>query len=235
MNTAASIAPGRSVSRFEPERAAIGESTGESLPGAGNRANLFGRRKGGAVEQSGEYRITADRATVWAALNDPQVLARCIDGCQTMTQPEPGRFDAKVKARVGPVSATFDAQLTLEDVVPSEGYTIKANVKGGPAGFARGTARVGLADAGADTVLNYRVDASIGGKLAQVGSRLIDGAARKMADDFFARFRSEVGAPEPLPDDDARAAAPAGRESGGRWIIWLAAFAALLLAILFAL
>ena len=210
------------------------------------------------MEQTGEYRIAASREEVWAALNDPDVLCRCLDGCLSMQKVGGDRFDAKVKAKVGPVRATFDAQLTLEDVEPPRSYTINADVKGGPAGFARGTARVNLSDAGEQTLLAYAVNASIGGKLAQVGSRLIDGAARKMADDFFAQLRDEVqgdgAAPEatgaaglapdrepsmndPAPSparDSAASRQAASYESGGRWMIWLVVFGALLLALLFA-
>ena len=145
------------------------------------------------MEQTGEYRIAASRDEVWTALNDPDVLARCLDGCLSMEKIADDRFDARVKARVGPVRATFDAQLTLEDIEPPRSYTIVASVKGGPAGFARGSAHVNLTDEGAETLLQYMVNASIGGKLAQVGSRLVDGAARKMAEDFFSQFREEVG------------------------------------------
>ncbi|MCY3795713.1 MAG: carbon monoxide dehydrogenase subunit G [Gammaproteobacteria bacterium] len=143
------------------------------------------------MEQSGEYRIPAERATVWRSLNDPAVLARCIDGCQSMEQLADDRFAATVKARVGPVRATFDVALTLTDMRPPESYVLEAEVKGKTAGFGKGTAEVALADAddGA-TLLSYRV---VGGKLAQIGARLIDSAARKMADDFFSAFHQAVG------------------------------------------
>ena len=210
------------------------------------------------MEQTGEYRIAASRDEVWAALNDPDVLCRCLDGCLSMQKIADDRFDAKVKAKVGPVRATFDAKLTLQDVEAPQSYTINADVKGGPAGFARGTARVDLSDEGDRTLLAYAVNASVGGKLAQVGSRLIDGAARKMADDFFSRFREQVqgeaAAPglseSPAPALDGQSSVndmsspPGGGlaasrqvapyESGGRWMIWLVVFAALLLALLFA-
>lgn len=205
------------------------------------------------MEQTGEYRIAAGRDEVWTALNDPDVLARCLAGCQAMEKVADDRFDARIKAKVGPVQATFDAQLTLADVDPPERYTIHANVKGGAAGFARGRAEVSLAEAGSDTLLQYRVNANVGGKLAQVGSRLIDGAARKMAEDFFSQFQQEVGGagsdapdgtapeltardhgPRPAARGQAAASAPASYESGGKWMIWLAAFVALLLALLFA-
>ncbi len=195
------------------------------------------------MEQTGEYHIRANREVVWAGLNDPEVLARCIEGCESMTRTADDRFDARVKAKVGPVRATFTAELTLTDAVPPQSYTIQANVKGGPAGFARGAAAVDLSEDGTGTLLAYRVDAQIGGKLAQVGSRLIDGAARKMADDFFAAFRREMGEPEPAeaePEGHAAgaAAAPSAtpvRESSGRWVVWAVAFVALLLALVFAL
>lgn len=194
------------------------------------------------MEQSGEYRIAATRDEVWTALNDPEVLARCLDGCQTMEKVGDDEFAARIKAKVGPVRATFDAELTLADLDPPAAYTINASVKGGPAGFARGSAHVNLSDEGSETLLAYTVDASIGGKLAQVGSRLIDGAARKMADDFFSRFREELGGPTPAEGEASRAqerTGPSGggspaRQTGGRWIIWVVAFAALLAALLFA-
>ncbi len=187
------------------------------------------------MEQTGEYRIAADRDAVWAALNDPEVLARCIDGCEALEKVAEDRFDARVKAKVGPVRATFDAELRLEDVVPPERYTLAGNVKGG-AGFARGAADVILSEDGDGTLLAYRVNGNVGGKLAQVGSRLIDGAARKMADDFFDRFHREFAA-DGVDAESAPVTAeqPRAYESGGRWMIWVVAFAALLLALLFAL
>ncbi len=205
------------------------------------------------MEQTGEYRIEASRDDVWAGLNDPDVLARCLEGCQSMNKVADDRFDARVKAKVGPVRATFDAQLTLENIRAPESYTLSANVKGGPAGFARGQAHVRLAEDGDGTHLSYTVEASIGGKLAQVGSRLIDGAARKMADDFFARFREEMGgdssrseasgAPEKPAEGPPAApsgaggapAPPTAYESRGNWMIWTAVFVVLLLALVFAL
>lgn len=188
------------------------------------------------MEQTGEYRIAANRDVVWDGLNDPAVLARCIDGCLSLERAAPDRFDARVKSRIGPVNATFDVELGLEDVVPPQHYTLRAQIKGGQAGFARGHAQVRLADDGDGTLLSYTVQGSVGGKLAQVGSRLIDAAARKMADDFFSAFQRELGG---APAPDAAAATAAGPEArayqtGGNWKIWLAAFVALLLALLFA-
>jgi carbon monoxide dehydrogenase subunit G len=157
------------------------------------------------MRQSGEYRIAAPADTVWLALNDPEVLAQCIDGCQSMTRTGDDAFAAVVKARIGPLSATFSADVKLADLDPPRAYTLEANVKGGAAGFAKGTARVSLTEEGDETVLRYDVDGSVGGKLAQVGQRLIDAAARKTADDFFAAFREAVAPTGPA----ARETAPA--------------------------
>jgi carbon monoxide dehydrogenase subunit G len=161
------------------------------------------------MQQSGEYRIDAPVSAVWQALNDPDVLARCIDGCQAMERVGDDAFRASVKAKVGPVSALFTTDLTLTDIVPERTYTLRANVKGGPAGFGKGAATVTLIDEGAATLLRYDVQGSVGGKLAQVGQRLIDGAARKMADDFFEKF-SETLAPAAGQAAPAAAAPSAG-------------------------
>ncbi len=146
------------------------------------------------MQQTGEYRIAAAREKVWHALNDPQVLAQCIEGCQSMTKVADDAYTTSIKAKVGPVSATFAADMNLTELDPPSGYTLNASVKGGPAGFGKGAARVLLSEDGAVTILRYQVDGNVGGKLAQVGSRLIDGAARKMADDFFRKF-GEIVAP----------------------------------------
>ena len=201
------------------------------------------------MEQTGEHRIAASRETVWAALNDPAVLCRSLDGCQSMNKTAEDRFDATVKARIGPVSATFNAELELHDVEAPERYTIHANVKGGPAGFARGKARVNLLEDGDGTLLQYAVNANVGGKLAQVGSRLIDGTARKMSESFFAAFSREVGGEdvgvaEQSPGGGeglartsrgSHAQRSDGYETGGAWKIWVIVFVALALALLFAL
>lgn len=142
--------------------------------------------------------IAADRMTVWAALNDAEVLKACIPGCEELTgSPEQG-FAATVTQKVGPVKATFRGEVTLSDIVPGESYTISGEGKGGVAGFAKGAARVRLSDAEGGTALQYDVEAKVGGKIAQLGSRLVDSFAQKMADQFFERFqtRLESGAPE---------------------------------------
>lgn len=152
-------------------------------------------QQGKSVEQSGEHRISAPRPLVWQALNDPEVLAQCIDGCRSMQQRSEGEFAAVVRAKVGPIRATFNATLRLADPRPPEGCTLHVEVKGGPAGFAKGSAQVSLQAQGEETLLRYRASAGVGGKLAQVGSRLIDGVASKMAGDFFQAFGERMASP----------------------------------------
>ena len=146
------------------------------------------------MELTGSRIIAADRATVWARLNDAETLKACIPGCQELTGSPAEGFEAVVKQKVGPVSATFKGKVTLSDVVEGESYRIAGEGSGGIAGFARGGADVRLADAEGGTELSYAVDAKVGGKIAQLGSRLIDGFARKMADSFFQKFQAEVEA-----------------------------------------
>ena len=140
------------------------------------------------MEMQGERRIPAPRQAVWEKLNDPEALKQCIPGCESVEKTSDTEFTAKVRAKVGPVSAHFTGKVTLTDLNPPQGYTISGEGQGGVAGFAKGSAKVALEDEGNETVLRYGVQAQVGGKLAQIGSRLIDGTARKMADDFFNRF-----------------------------------------------
>ncbi|MEJ6389606.1 CoxG family protein [Gymnodinialimonas ulvae] len=150
------------------------------------------------MEMHSSRHIAADRATIWAALNDAETLKACIPGCEELTgSPEDG-FSAVVKQKVGPVKATFKGEVTLSDVVPEVSYTISGEGKGGVAGFAKGAAQVALADhPEGGTELTYDVDAKVGGKIAQLGSRLVDSFATKMADQFFERFQAHVeGTPE---------------------------------------
>jgi uncharacterized protein len=149
------------------------------------------------MEMTGEFRIPAPRQRVWEGLNDPEILKSSIPGCQTVERLSDTEFTAKVVAQVGPVKANFSGKVTLSDLDPPQSYTIAGEGNGGVAGFAKGSAKVNLADDGGDvTVLNYAVQAHVGGKLAQIGSRLIDSVARKMAENFFTRFVAAV-APEP--------------------------------------
>eukprot|EP00752_Nemacystus_decipiens_P000827 g827.t1 len=171
------------------------------------------------MDMKGEHRIPAPRETVWEALNDPDVLKASIPGCETLERNEAGDgFDAKVKAKVGPVKATFSGSVSLENVNAPESYTIVGEGKGGAAGFAKGSADVHLAEDGGETVLSYEVKAHVGGKLAQLGARLIDSTAKKYANDFFGRFAEIVseragGAPEKPTAEAVQQAAEAAAPS----------------------
>ncbi len=144
------------------------------------------------MELNGTRMIAADRATVWAHLNNAETLKACIPGCEELTgSPEDG-FEAVVKQKVGPVKATFKGAVTLEDVNPPDSYRLVGEGKGGVAGFAKGAADVSLTDVDGATELTYAVDAQVGGKLAQLGSRIVGGFAKKMADQFFENFQTIV-------------------------------------------
>jgi uncharacterized protein len=146
-----------------------------------------------AMTMTGEATLPAARAKVWALLNDPEVLKRCIPGCQSLEKTGDNGFAAVVKAKVGPVAATFKGKVELSDIVPEVSYTISGEGEGGVAGFAKGGAKVSLTDVGGGTLLRYDVEAHVGGKMAQLGSRLIDGVAKGMADKFFASFAEAAG------------------------------------------
>src|SRR5579885_298030 len=168
------------------------------------------------MDMTGEYQIPASRSKVWDALNDPEILKQCIPGCEEIEKLAATEMTAKVRAKVGPVSARFSGKVTLSELDPPNGYKISGEGSGGAAGFAKGGATVKLADAdGGGTRLSYSVEAHVGGKLAQIGSRLIDETARKMANDFFASFAEVVGkgaqpaapAAEPPPPQEQPGAA----------------------------
>ncbi len=181
------------------------------------------------MDMSGSYRITAPREKVWAALNDPEILKQCIPGCEEIEKHSDTELTAKVVAKVGPVKAKFAGKVTLSDIDPPNGYTITGEGSGGAAGFGKGGAAVKLGPDGEDaTLLEYTAHAQVGGKLAQIGSRLIDGTARKMADDFFAKFTQVVG--QPQDGADAEAETPARQEApapGGQFAAQPAAAMAL--------
>ena len=147
------------------------------------------------MDMTGEYRIVAPRTKVWDALNDPEILKQCIPGCESLEKLSPTEMNGKVTAKVGPVTARFSGKVTLSDLDPPNGYKISGEGEGGVAGFAKGGASVQLSDKDGGTALKYDVDAQIGGKLAQLGQRLIAGAAKKMADDFFVKFAAAVNKP----------------------------------------
>ncbi|MCX2721134.1 CoxG family protein [Roseibium salinum] len=167
------------------------------------------------MEFTGEHVIPAPVDKVWAGLNDPEVLRRSIPGCTEMLRTGENEFTASVAARVGPVTATFKGKVELTDIDPPRGYTLSGRGQGGPAGFAKGSARILLADEGDGTRLSYTADVDIGGKLASVGGRLIQGVARKNADDFFSAFSDVVTGKAPRPEAQAAGvAAPAGALAG---------------------
>ena len=161
------------------------------------------------MELNGQQRIAAPRKKVWDALNDAQVLKACIPGCESLTQDGDGAFDAVVRAKVGPVRAKFTGRVELSDIRPPESYRITGQGKAGAAGVAKGGAQVSLVEDGDGTILNYAVTAEVGGKLAQVGSRLVQSTANKYAADFFARFGDIVTGAVPIEAPAAEAEAPA--------------------------
>ena len=188
------------------------------------------------MEMTGERRIPASRQAVWDALNDPEILKQCIAGCESLDKTSDTEFSARVTSRVGPVTAKFTGKVELSDIDPPNGYTISGEGQGGVAGFAKGGAKVQLAEDGDGTLLTYEANGTVGGKLAQIGSRLIDSTARKMADDFFDKFAEAVGGSEPEEAVEEPAEAPPTQpESEGLspavWIGGLVAIAVIVLVI----
>jgi carbon monoxide dehydrogenase subunit G len=184
------------------------------------------------MDFSGEYRIPASRQKVWEALNDPAILQQAIPGCESLEKTSDTELKATVRMRVGPVSAKFGGKVTLSDFDPPNSYRISGEGQGGAAGFAKGGAVVKLADDGGGTILTYTADAQVGGKIAQVGARLIEGTAKKLADEFFGKFAELVGGsseaaaapatpPEPGPVTQATPApAPESAARGlNHWLI----------------
>ena len=201
------------------------------------------------MDFSGRYVIPALPEQVWAGLNDPAVLKACIPGCEHIEKTSPTDFIATARLKIGPVSATFKGKVALSELDPPHRCVLTGEGQGGVAGFAKGDAEVLLAPEGTGTVLTYRAKASVGGKLAQIGQRLIDGAAKQIADDFFSRFAQAVAAPAiaaaaitPGSNTDSHSAAPAAAQilatgepepRGGLapeiWVVGLIAVVAILL------
>jgi carbon monoxide dehydrogenase subunit G len=166
------------------------------------------------MEMKGEQLVPASQQDVWNALNDPQMLKECIPGCEALERVADNEYMVLMVSRVGPVSAKFKGKLTLSEVNPPRSYSLSFEGQGGAAGFAKGGAQVQLSSQESFTKLSYEAKANVGGKLAQIGSRLIEAAAKKVADDFFRRFNEKVASlthkpqeshgeahPEPLPRD----------------------------------
>lgn len=147
-----------------------------------------------AMTMNGEVQLNASREAVWAKLNDPEVLKVCIPGCEQLDKLSDTQFQAVAVTKIGPVKARWKGKVQLTDLDPPNGYKISGDGEGGIAGFAKGGAVVALADKEGGTLLTYNVEAQVGGKLAQLGQRLIAGAAKKMADEFFTKFAAAVAA-----------------------------------------
>jgi hypothetical protein len=165
----------------------------------------------------GEYRLNAPRQAVWQALNDPAVLRECIPGCQKLERISDTQIEATIAAQIGPVKAPFGTRIELKDLDPPRGYTLVGEGKSSAAGFGRGEARVTLEEAGEITTLSYVAELKLGGKLAQVGARLVEGATRQLAEQFFARF---AGRFEQVPGAAVPTARPSARH---RMLVWIVA------------
>ncbi len=179
------------------------------------------------MELKGERILPAPIDKVWAGLNDPDTLKACIAGCESLERTGDDAFQALVAVRVGPVSAKFKGNLKMTDVKPPTSYTINFDGQGGVAGFGKGSADVLLTPEGAGTRLSYVARAQVGGKMAQVGSRLIDAAAAKIAEDFFAAFEAKVAPP---PAEGAVVEAAPAAAPGGNKVVWWIVGAVVLLA-----
>jgi len=166
------------------------------------------------MDMTGEQRIAASQQAVWAALNDAEVLRQCIPGCESLEKLSDTEMAAKVKLQIGPVRASFTGKVNLSDLDPPNSYKISGEGSGGAAGFAKGGAVVRLSEDGSATLMRYEVKADVGGKIAQLGGRLIDSTAKKLADEFFQKFTTIVGG----GGAPAEAAAAPAKKS---WFGWL--------------
>ena len=187
------------------------------------------------MKLNGEIQIAASREQVYAALNDLDILQKSIPGCEKIEQISETELIATVVTRIGPIKATFKGQVTLSDLNPPSSYTISGVGKGGAAGFAKGGAKITLEEDGDGTIMRYQVEVDVGGKLAQLGGRLIEGTAKKLSADFFARFKQEVVGPEA---EDAEAAFPAAtgeepRMRASRPLVWIVGVASALAILYF--
>jgi hypothetical protein len=162
------------------------------------------------MDLKGEYTIQAPRDHVWRMINDPEMLRACIPGCESLEGSLEDGFSARVTTKIGPIKATFEGSVKLANIQPPESYTISGEGKGGVAGFAKGGADVKLTDVEGGTVLAYVANAQVGGKLAQLGARLIDSTAKKLADEFFKSLAERISEPAADPVPEMAQPAPAG-------------------------
>jgi carbon monoxide dehydrogenase subunit G len=182
------------------------------------------------MELQGERLIPTTQDKTWAALNDPEVLKACITGCESLERSGDDAYAALVAVKVGPVSARFKGNLKLSNVQAPNSYTINFDGQGGVAGFGKGSADVTLQPEGKQTRLKYLAKATVGGKMAQVGSRLIDAAAAKVAEDFFKAFEAQLAPPAPAVADTGQVPLPADTPKNNRALWWgIAALVVLLL------
>lgn len=179
------------------------------------------------MDFTGRYTINAAPQSVWDGLNNPEILKVCIPGCEQLEKTSPTDFVATARLKIGPLSAAFKGKVTLSDLDPPHRCKLSGEGQGGVAGFAKGDAVVELTPAGSGTVLSYTAKASVGGKLAQIGQRLIDGAAKQIADDFFKRFAATLEIPTLAPDPEVVASEPkvkrplAEARAGVSPVVWI--------------
>jgi carbon monoxide dehydrogenase subunit G len=181
------------------------------------------------MEMTGEQVIALPQQRVWEGLNDPEVLKACIPGCESIERVSENEYRVALTAAVGPVRAKFGGKLLLSEVTPPTSYRLSFEGSGGAAGFGKGSASVRLGPEGAGTRLAYTANAQVGGKLAQVGSRLIDGVAKKMADEFFQRFNEKLAGPAPAAGAEAVMATAQGPWMAGTYGFVIAALVVILL------
>jgi carbon monoxide dehydrogenase subunit G len=185
------------------------------------------------MEMTGEQLIPVPQDKVWRGLNDPEVLKACIAGCESIEKVSDNEYKVVIVAAVGPVKAKFAGKLVLADLNPPNSYSLSFEGSGGAAGFGKGGAQVSLKSEGSATRLSYSAKASVGGKLAQVGSRLIDGVAKKMADDFFAAFNEKLAGGASATSDEVTAPVAAKRTLHPAWWVAGAVLVALLVYLAF--
>ena len=181
------------------------------------------------MDMAGERLIAAPQNTVWSALNDPEILKACIPGCESLEATSDNEMTAIAAVKLGPISAKFSGRVKLSDIDPPNGYTLSGEGKGGPAGFAKGAAKVRLTPAPEGTLLTYTVEAQVGGKIAQLGARLIDATAKSMADQFFTKFVDQVQAlvPRNATATVSRDTPPEPRPNQTPWVLVAVAVTAL--------
>ena len=174
------------------------------------------------MDMTGEQRIPAPRQVVWDALNDAEALKASIPGCQEVEKKSDTEFSAKVRLAIGPVKANFSGEVTLSDIDAPNGYTLSGQGAGGAAGFGKGEAKVTLREENGETVVSYTAHATVGGKLAQIGQRLIDSTAKKLAGQFFENFAAHLTAEQAPGEKEAAPApvAPPAKVEGGQGVFW---------------